>query len=162
VEADATEAHLLVADLLIGVTRFFRDPDAFEALAANAIGPLLDEPSRRGGTLRVWVPGCATGEEAYSIAILCLERMAAMDDPPSLQVFGADIDRAALEVARRGVYARDQAERNVSPDRVERFFVEAEAGLMVTPAVQKVCLFSEHDLVRDPPFSRLDLVSCRN
>jgi two-component system, chemotaxis family, CheB/CheR fusion protein len=161
IDEDPDEARRLVQDLLIGVTRFFRDPEAFDALASSVIDPLLQEPDRMGGTLRVWVPGCATGEEAYSIAILCLERMSAMENPPALQVFGTDIDRTALDFARRGIYGRD-VEQHVSRARLDRYFVEVDGGLSVSPAVQKTCLFSEHDLMRDPPFSKLDLVSCRN
>jgi len=160
IDADPAEARRLVDDLLINVTRFFRDEEAFEALATDVVASLVDAPDR-SGTIRVWVPGCATGEEAYSIAILFLERMSKLANPPSLQVFGTDIDRSALDVARRGIYGRE-IEGQVTSERLARYFAPLDGGFQVAPVVHKACLFTEHDLMRDPPFSRLDLVSCRN
>ena len=119
---DEGEARTLFRELLIGVTSFFRDPDAFEALSAKVLAPLL---AGRSATdeLRIWVPGCATGEEAYTVAMLVREAMEPLADPPRVQVFATDIDERALAAARRGSYPRGIAAQ-VSPERLARFFVK--------------------------------------
>ena len=156
------EVDALFRDLLIGVTRFFRDRDAFRALEEEGIPRLLQEkPS--GSTLRVWVPGCSTGEEAYSIAMLFREQMHSGGQGLKLQVFATDINSAAIEVARAGTYPASIRE-DVSAERLERFFVLDEDGhsYRIRKSIRDLLVFSEQNLITDPPFSRMDLVSCRN
>jgi two-component system CheB/CheR fusion protein len=155
---EPSELDLLFRELLIGVTQFFRDPDAFEALQASVIPKLL-EGKRADDQVRVWVPGCATGEEVYSIAILVKEEME-RKMPLSVQIFGTDIDDAAVAIARAGRYKTPLT--GVSPERLERWFAEEGAEHCPTKAVREMCVFSTHSLVKDPPFSKLDLISCRN
>jgi len=158
---DERERHALVQDLLISVTEFFRDSDACEALRREAIDPLVAS-LQAGDTLRAWVPGCATGEEAYSIAIECLEAIEAGGRPIGLQVFATDIDEEAIAVGRAGVYPYGIAER-ITPERLQRYFVAGgDRGYQVARPIRDAVSFAEHDLTRDPPFSRIDLVSCRN
>ena len=157
---DAREIELLFRDLLIGVTQFFRDARAFEALASEVI-PKLIANKKREDQIRVWVAGCASGEEAYSLAILLREQLARVDAPPRVQIFATDIDDQALEVARAGRYA-EASVRDISPERLERFFAKDGDGYRVAKEVREMCIFSMHNLIKDAPFSRLDLVSCRN
>jgi two-component system, chemotaxis family, CheB/CheR fusion protein len=154
------EVLALYRDCLINVTSFFRDPEAFEALRDRVVDPLLRDRAPES-PIRVWVPGCATGEEAYSIAICLLERAGELSNPPALQVFATDISEAALEKARAGAYLETIAQ-DVSPERLRRFFVRANGGYQVTKTVRDLCVFARHNLIKDPPFSRLDLISCRN
>ncbi len=156
---DPDEAQALFRDLLINVTNFFRDTEAFDALEAHI--PRLLDGKGADDTVRVWVPGCATGEEVYSIAMLMLEHAKARESAPQVQIFATDIDEPALSVARRGRYPAALVDR-VSPARLERFFVRSEGAYTVGKEVRDMCIFSSHSLVRDPPFSRIDLVSCRN
>lgn len=156
----AEEADLLFKDLLVGVTEFFRDPEAFAALTREVI-PKLFERSKETGQIRVCVAGCATGEEAYSLAILLCEHASAVDDPPEIKIFATDIDERSLEMARRGSYPLGIAE-HVSADRLERFFVRQDGAYQINRELRELCLFSRHSFIKDPPFSRLDLVSCRN
>jgi two-component system CheB/CheR fusion protein len=157
---DADEPQLLFRDLLIGVTSFFRDPAAFEALERLVI-PRLFEGKTADDALRVWVPGCATGEEAYSIAILLREHMDATRAAPNVQIFATDIDDAAMLYARTGRY-QPSVTTNISQERLQRFFTANDAGYSISKDIRDMCVFSVHDVLRDPPFSRLDLVSCRN
>lgn len=157
---DRDEAHLLLRELLISVTAFFRDPEAFAALAENVIRPLL-EGRPHEDQIRVWVPGCATGEEAYSIAILIREALTGRERPPTVQIFATDIDERALAFAREGAYASSIAE-TMPRERLDRFFSRRGTRYQVSPELREMCLFSAHNLVADPPFSRLDLISCRN
>ena len=154
------EAEMLFRELLIGVTRFFRDPEAFAALEAQILPGLLAEA---GGTdpVRVWVAGCATGEEAYSVAILLREGLARSGIRRPVQIFATDVDDRAINAARAGLYPGTIA-ADLSAKRLERHFVKEDGSYRVSKALREMCLFSAHDLVRDPPFSRLDLVSCRN
>lgn len=154
------EASCLFRDLLIGVTGFFRDRNAFEALEKKVI-PRLFENKGPGDTLRVWVPGCATGEEVYSLAILLREHMQSLLHVPQVQVFATDIDSAALRVARAGCYPAVLLE-DIAPERLRRFFIEDQGVYSVSHEIRDLCIFSAHSVIRDPPFSRLDLVSCRN
>jgi two-component system, chemotaxis family, CheB/CheR fusion protein len=158
--ADADETRLLFRDLLIGVTAFFRDSEAFAAIESEVI-PRLFEHAGASDTIRVWVPGCATGEEAYSLALLLRERMNKLDVVPRVQVFATDIDEPALAVARAGRYPAPMLE-NVSPQRLERFFRPDAQSYVLAKEVRDLCIFSAHSVVRDPPFSRMDMVSCRN
>ena len=156
------EVDLLYHDLLIGVTSFFRDPEVFAALADGAI-PRIFAGTSAGSTIRVWVPGCSTGEEAYSLAILLHERNQALRQSHKIQIFATDIDVRAIDAARRGVYPASIA-ADVSADRLSRFFTQEPDGSewRVHKAVRDLLIFSEHDLIQAPPFSRLDLISCRN
>ena len=159
--ADPKELDQVAKDLLIHVTGFFRDPDTFKLLADTIVPELLDKADRQ---VRVWIAGCSTGEEAYSLAMLFRERITAADDTASrvkLQVFASDVDADAVAVARAGLYpAAIQA--NISPDRLARFFTKEEQGFRITPELRAAVVFTVQDLLADPPFSRLDLVSCRN
>ena len=159
-EQDPKEPEQLFKDLLIGVTQFFRDPDAFEALANQAIPKLLENKGS-DARIRIWVPGCASGEEAYSIAILLCEHMAKLNISPQAQIFATDIDDEAIELARLGRYPASLVE-HVSPQRLERFFVRHGETYQVSKQIRDLCVFSIHNLVRDPPFSSLDLIACRN
>ena len=156
------EVEALFRDLLIGVTRFFRDAEAFLALEEQVIPKLFaDQPA--GGTVRVWCTGCSTGEEAYSIAILLQERMEALKQGYKLQVFATDIDSRAIATARTGVYPAGIA-LDLSPQRLARFFTAEPhgSGYRVHKSIRDMLVFSEHDLLKDPAFSRIDLLSCRN
>ena len=157
---DATEVSLLFADLLISVTSFFRDKEAFEALEKSVI-PRLFDGKGAGDTVRVWVPGCATGEEVYSIAILVREHMAALQMLPRIQLFATDIDEPALQIARTGRYPAILLD-GMAPSRLERFFTRDGETCVVSKQIRDMCVFSSHSLIRDPPYSRLDLISCRN
>lgn len=158
--SDHEEARQLLRDLLINVTDFFRDTEAFAALAEKVI-PALFKGKGAEDSVRVWVPGCATGEEAYSIAMLLSEYATVLRSPPRIQVFATDIDEEALQIARAGYYTIAQLDA-VAPERLERFFQRSGSGRVVTQAIRDICTFSVHNLLRDPPFSRLDLISCRN
>jgi two-component system, chemotaxis family, CheB/CheR fusion protein len=160
VRDDPQEARTLAQEVLIHVTAFFRDPEAFAALEAHVF-PKLVERARKTGSVRVWVPGCSTGEEAYSIGIGLLEAVGEHADDLSIQIFGTDISREAIETARASVYSEPALE-GVSPERLARHFNRVEGGYRIGKRVRDLCIFVEHDLTRDPPFARLDLVSCRN
>ena len=161
-QRDRSEALMLFRDLLIGVTSFFRDAETFEALRTVVV-PRLFHGKGADGNVRVWVPGCATGEEAYSIAILLSEFAAGLGSAaPRIQVFATDIDEAAISTARAGRYPSSLMSA-ISPAHLERFFVvSGDGAYTVAKQVRELCTFSAHSLTRDPPFSRIDLVSCRN
>jgi two-component system CheB/CheR fusion protein len=154
------EAEALLGDLLISVTTFFRDTEPFEGVRKQIV-PLLFERRDAGETLRVWVAGCATGEEAYSIAMLLLEEASRHETRPAIQVFGSDLDARALAIAREGRYPAS-IETDVSDERLRRFFTREGDGYRVRQELRDVVLFAVHDLLKDPPFSRVDLISCRN
>ena len=156
------EVDALFRDLLIGVTNFFRDPAAFEMLEKEII-PKLFEGKQTGATVRVWVPACSTGEEAYSIAILLVERMEALKQHFILQVFATDIDSNAIAMARMGSYPASIA-TDISPERLARFFTVEPDGsaYRIHKGIRDLLVFSEQDVIKDPPFSKLDLLSCRN
>ncbi len=154
------EVEALYEDLLVRVTSFFRDPPAFDALKAKVFPRILDKKPD-GAPIRVWVPGCATGEEAYSIAMALLEFVEETRRAHPIQVFATDASERTIERARTGVYA-ESALREVGEERRRRYFTRAENGYRVTKALRDLCVFVRHDLARDPPFSKLDLVSCRN
>lgn len=158
--ARADEAQQLFNDLLIGVTQFFRDKREFEFLESHVI-PKLFADKGRSDQLRVWVLGCSTGEEAYSLAILLREHAATMDVAPQIQIFASDIDARALTVARLGHYT-EAISHDMSPERLARWFVKEGNTYCVSKELREMCVFSQHSIVKDPPFSRLDLVSCRN
>jgi len=156
------ELELLFKELLIGVTSFFRDPAAWEELQAQVIPALLkDRPPSQA--VRVWVPGCATGEEAYSLAIVLTEALEQLKPARNhtLQIFATDLDRDAIEKARAGVFPANIA-ADVSPERLSRVFVQLERGYQVSKRIRETVIFAPHNVIMDPPFTRLDLVSCRN
>jgi two-component system CheB/CheR fusion protein len=157
---DPHEVTALFRDLLIGVTGFFRDPEAFDALAQQVLPTILDG---RGAdaVVRCWVPGCATGEEAYSLAILIREHLSGRSAAPRVQIFATDIDERALGIARAGRYP-PQLVDSVSKARLDRFFNHDGLSYGLTKEVRDLCVFSAHNVIRDPPFSRIDLVTCRN
>ncbi len=157
---DGDEANHLFQDLLIGVTQFFRDSKEFDVLENNVI-PKLFEGKATGDHIRLWVLGCATGEEAYSIAILLREHMARIDVVPHVQIFATDIDGRALAAARVGRFSESIA-RDVSPERLARWFVHEGDTYCVVKELREMCIFSAHNLIKDAPFSRIDLISCRN
>jgi two-component system CheB/CheR fusion protein len=154
------EVKALFADLLIHVTEFFRDPESFKALTDQVFPSLLKK--REGlAPIRVWVPGCASGEEAYSLAIVLIEFLGASGVGTPIQIFATDISEQAIQKARLGVYS-EGIERSVSKDRLSRFFEKVDGGYKINKAIRELCLFSRHDVTCDPPFAKLDLVSCRN
>ncbi|HEX5179646.1 MAG TPA: CheR family methyltransferase, partial [Gemmatimonadaceae bacterium] len=157
---DPEEVVALRRDLLINVTRFFRNPAAFEALTRVAF-PGLIEGLSADEAIRVWVPGCATGEETYSIAICLTEYLAQANRSNPIQVFGTDLSEEAISVARRGVYSAT-IETDVSRERLDRFFTHHEHQYRVNPEVRTSCTFARQDVTRDPPLGHLHLVSCRN
>jgi two-component system, chemotaxis family, CheB/CheR fusion protein len=149
----------LYRDLLISVTSFFREPKMFEALG-KAISQYLE--TRSGNEpLRLWVPGCATGEEAYSIAITAFEILQNFRRELPLQLFGTDISESAIDRARAGVYS-EKIESDISWERLRRFFARGDSGFRISQDIRESCVFARHDLTSDPPFSHMDLVSCRN
>jgi two-component system, chemotaxis family, CheB/CheR fusion protein len=156
------EATALFRDFLIGVTRFFREPEMFQALEA-AVLPRLFEEKPQGAAIRVWVPGCSTGEEAYSLAILLREHLEAGRHSRPVQVFATDIDREAIRMARAGLFPAGIA-ADIPADRLARHFVlnGSDGSYRVTKVIRDMLIFSEQDVTRDPPFSHLDLISCRN
>lgn len=158
--ADPEEGMDLFRDLLINVTGFFRDPDAFEALRTEVI-PRLFKGRLADATIRIWVPGCATGEEVFSLGILFTEYSDTLEDPPAVQIFATDIDEQALSVARAGRYPK-QALHGLSQERIERFFENDAMEFTIAKRVRDMCVFSAHSIISHPPFSRMDLVSCRN
>jgi two-component system CheB/CheR fusion protein len=156
----ADETQTLLRDLLIGVTNFFRDEQSWRMVAQDVVPKLFDE-RRPEDVIRVWSLGCSTGEEAYSMAIQLLEYAATLDAPPQLQVFATDMDAESLNKARDGLYP-DTIAADVSTERLERFFIREGAYYQVRREVRDVVLFATHSVLRDPPFSRLDLIVCRN
>lgn len=158
IERSEPEGQALLHELLISVTEFFRDPEAFAALSREVIAGLF---AHEGGTVRAWVCGCATGEEAYSLAMLLHEHRDGAASARQIQVFATDVDGEALATAREGRYGPDIQHR-VSPERLSRFFSPDNDGWRVRKELRDLCLFTPHSVVKDPPFSSLDIVSCRN
>jgi two-component system CheB/CheR fusion protein len=156
------EIDLLFRELLIGVTSFFRDPPAWEHLKKEVMPALLSTRAT-GGVLRAWVPGCSTGEEAYSLAIVFKEALEPLKPVRNiaLQVFATDLDRDAIEKARGGMYPANIA-ADVSPERLRRYFVQDERGFRVSKEIREMVVFAPQNLIMDPPFTKLDLLSCRN
>ena len=157
---DGHEVELLAKDLLINVTRFFRDTDVFDMLAATII-PDMIRAHKTDQPLRIWVPGCSTGEEAYSLTMLFREAIQAAKKNIKLQIFASDVDSDAVTSAREGLYP-ETIKADVSEDRLGRFFSKDEHGYRVLPDLRNAVVFTVQDVLSDPPFSRLDMVSCRN
>ncbi|MEX0893069.1 MAG: chemotaxis protein CheB [Gemmatimonadota bacterium] len=158
-EASATESQALLRDLLISVSSFFRDPDAFMELAD--LVPSLFEGKGAADTVRVWVVGCATGEEVYSIAMVLAEHASTLTDPPRLQLFATDIDEQGYTWARAGLYS-SAAVAGIEPAWLEKYFTREANGYRIKKAIRELVLFAGHNVLHDPPFSRMDLISCRN
>lgn len=159
-QSSPSEVKELYEDMLINVTRFFRDPDTFAALSSDIL-PLLMQDRQPEQPIRIWVPGCATGEEVYSLAIIVLEYLRSTSFDISPQIFGTDISERSIEKARSAVYP-ESAVSELSPERLRRFFTKVEGGYQVVKRVRDLCVFARQNLASDPPFSRLDLISCRN
>jgi len=154
------ELEALQQDILINVTSFFRDPETFEALREKVF-PKLFAGRPKNQPLRVWVLGCSTGEEAYSLAMALTEFSDSQGSDVPIQVFATDLNTASIEKARVGTYAKEIA-RDVSPDRLRRFFIKADGQYRVNKLIRGMCVFARHNVLSDPPFSQIDLLSCRN
>ncbi|HEX6773213.1 MAG TPA: chemotaxis protein CheB [Acidobacteriaceae bacterium] len=158
---DRQEVNALYQDLLINVTSFFRNPEAFEALKQNIYPAILAARGSSHAPIRIWVPGCSTGEEAYSQAITLLEFLGEERTEVPIQIFGTDLSDAAIQRARAGIY-REVIEADVSPVRLRRFFHKTDTGYQISKTIGDLCVFSTQNVFNDPPFSHIHLVSCRN
>lgn len=156
---NAKELQALYSDMLISVTGFFRNPEAFETIKRKVFLKLLKQ--QRDHPLRCWVPGCSTGQEAYSIAMAFMECSGQASHLRKLQVFGTDLNDQLLDKARHGLYAKNLVQ-DVAPERLRRFFLEEEGGYRVIKSIREMCVFARQNLLSDPPFSRMDLIACRN
>jgi two-component system CheB/CheR fusion protein len=157
---NAEEAHALADDIFIHVTSFFRDPECFQALRKQVLAKLgLKRPAE--DPIRIWVAGCSTGEEVYSIAMLLLEELGERANRIKIQIFGTDVQESAVEHARAAIYS-EAAVARLTPVRLKRFFVQSDHGYRVQKSIRDLCVFARHDIAKDPPFSKLDLISCRN
>ncbi len=154
------EVTALYQDVLITVTNFFRDPEAFEALKTKVFS-IITKERQPDSRIRIWVAGCSTGEEAYSITICLLEFLAVTGINLPIQIFATDVNEVVIERARNGIYKTSQI-ADVSPERLQRFFVKVEGGYQISKPVRELCVFARHNLMSDPPFSHLDLITCRN
>lgn len=159
-QKEPDELDALFDDLLINVTDFFRDPDVFDAAKRLAF-PKIVANRKQPQTIRAWVPGCSSGEEVYSIAIALSEFLEAEHLDCAIQVFGTDVSDRTIDLARRGVY-NESAVLNVSPERLRRFFMRTDSGYQVSHNIREMCIFSRHNVAKDPPLSRMDIISCRN
>lgn len=159
-QENPAEARALAGDLLICVTAFFREPEYFDAMA-NRVFPEILKARSPEDSIRVWVPGCATGEEAYSIAICLTEFLERAGVNVPLQIFATDISESAIEKARAGIYAMP-ALADVSPALIKRFFVKTDGGCQIVKSIRESCIFALQNVTKDPPFHRLDLISCCN
>jgi two-component system, chemotaxis family, CheB/CheR fusion protein len=157
---NATEVENLYQDILINVTSYFRDPEAFEVLKEK-IFPRIVEHRAPDEPVRIWTVGCSTGEEAYSIAMAFSEFVSERAEHIPVQIFATDLSEKSIEKARAGLYSKNIAE-DVSPERLRRFFTEAEGGYRICKPLRDMCVFARQNVVSDPPFSRMDLISCRN
>ncbi|MEG4943961.1 chemotaxis protein CheB [Microcoleus sp. F4-D5] len=154
------EVTALYHDVLIHVTSFFRDPESFDALSSNVFPAIVKDKSPKK-PIRIWIAGCSTGEEAYSMAICLLEFLAARSANLPIQIYGTDISENAIAIARTGIYTQAQV-ADISPERLHRFFVRVEGGYQIAKPVRELCVFARQNLIADPPFSRMDLITCRN
>ncbi|MDD5209118.1 MAG: chemotaxis protein CheB [Elusimicrobiales bacterium] len=159
-KGDSKEVGELYADILICVTSFFREPESFKALK-HTIYPRLLKNRASAAPIRIWVPGCSTGEEAYSHAINLVEFLGPRVAQVPFQIFATDVNPAVIDKARAGLYSK-KIRANVSPERLRRFFTETKDGYRIVPAIRERCIFAAKNLVQDPPFTNVDLISCRN
>ena len=160
IATDPGELNALYRDLLIGVTQFFRDEEAFAFLGSTLV-PQLIEQNAGQGPLRVWVPGCATGEEVYSLGILFEEAMDTLGVHPDIKIFATDVHKESLDFAADAVFPPQSVE-GVSEERLARFFTGDDKGFRITPELRQKVVFAQHNLIKDPPFTKVDLISCRN
>ncbi|HUF70809.1 MAG TPA: chemotaxis protein CheB [Longimicrobiales bacterium] len=158
-ESNAGECQALLSDLLISVSSFFRDPEAFDAL--GTLVPSLFEGKGPEAVVRAWVVGCATGEEVYSVAMVLEEHAATLAEAPRIQIFATDIDERGYSWARAGLYT-EAAVASITPERLGRFFTKEAGGYRIAKSLREVVLFAGHNVLHDAPFSRMDLISCRN
>jgi two-component system, chemotaxis family, CheB/CheR fusion protein len=158
---DRNEVNALYQDLLINVTSFFRNPDAFETLKQIVYPAILQARNSSSSPIRIWVPGCSTGEETYSHAISLVEFLGEERTEVPIQIFGTDLSDSAIQRARAGIY-KESIEADVSPLRLRRFFHKSDGGYQISKTIRDLCIFSTQNVFSDPPFSRMDLVSCRN
>lgn len=159
-DSSPKEVQVLYKDLLIGVTRFFRDNEAFESLKTTAVLDLLKK-NENDSQLRLWCMGCSTGEEAYSLAILFYEQMQELGIDCDVKIFATDLDRESIEYAGLGIYP-ESIVTDVSQDRLHRFFTKKENTFRVNPEIRRMVIFANHNVLQDPPFSAIDMISCRN
>lgn len=160
VQSHPAEVKALYQDMLINVTSFFRTPRVFDALRSIVFPSILKSVSREAG-IRVWTPGCSSGEETYSVAIALLEFLGDKASQIPIQFFGTDVSDLSVAKARNGVYP-ENIQSDVSPERLHRFFTKVEAGYRVSKSIRDMCIFAQHNVLNDPPFSRMDLICCRN
>jgi len=160
-QKDRSEVMSLYHDLLINVTSFFRDPDAFEALKRTVYPELLRMRENTSSPIRIWVPGCSTGEETYSHAISLMEYLGEERIEVPVQIFGTDLSEGAIQRARAGIY-KETIVADLSPVRLRRFFHRVDSGCQISKTIRDLCIFSTQNVFSDPPFSRIDMVSCRN
>ncbi len=159
--SDPAELNSLYKDLLIGVTRFFRDAEAFDRLEQHILPQLIGKLQHENDELRVWIAGCATGEEAYSVAILIHEQLARLGGRFRAKVFATDVHRASLEVASAGIYSEESL-ADISAERRAKYFTHVKHGYQVSQELRQMVVFAPHNIIRDAPFTKLDLVTCRN
>jgi two-component system CheB/CheR fusion protein len=159
-ERDGAAVETLYQDLLIGVTSFFREPARFEALKTIVFPSIVRDRSAEDG-VRIWVAGCSTGEEVYSLAIALMEFLDGRPDAPRISIYGTDINEQSLRKARAAVYSQ-RAVAGVTPERLEKFFTPVQGGFKIAGALRELCVFAAHDVTRDPPYSKIDLVTCCN
>jgi len=159
-QTDQAEVRALYEETLIHVSSFFRDPEVFDALKSTIFPGILKNKAA-GETIRIWIAGCATGEEVYSLAVSLLEFLEDSSQPYPVQIFGSDVSEQAIQTARAGRYS-EGAMRGISEERRRRYFSKVEGGFLINKAVRDLCVFVRHDLASDPPFSKVDLLSCRN
>jgi two-component system, chemotaxis family, CheB/CheR fusion protein len=159
-KGNPSEIETLYQDILINVTSFFREPETFDALKSSVFPYIVKKPAP-DIPVRIWVPACSTGEEAYSIAIALIEYMEEKKVSRPVQLFATDIDDIAVEKARRGIYP-ENISRDVSPERLGRFFEKTGGGYVINKVIREMCIFAKQNMVEDPPFSKIDLISCRN
>ncbi|MFH1429426.1 MAG: CheR family methyltransferase, partial [Candidatus Margulisiibacteriota bacterium] len=157
---NGSELEGLAEDILITVTKFFREPDVYKQLQEKVF-PAMMKNRQRGNPFRIWVPGCSTGEEVYSLAISLLQFLGDRADTIPLQIFGTDISDKAIEKARKGIYPQS-IEADIAPGHLRRFFVKTEHGYQINKTIREMCIFAKHNITGDPPFSNIDLISCRN
>jgi two-component system, chemotaxis family, CheB/CheR fusion protein len=159
-QTSSVEIKALYQDMLINVTSFFRNPKVFDELKTDVF-PQIVKRHASEQSIRVWVPGCASGEEAYSLAMVLLEYLGEKSSLIPIQIFGTDVSETSVARARSGVYP-ENIQGDVSPERLRRFFTKVEGGYRISKAIRDICIFAQHNLLSDPPFSQMDLISCRN
>src|SRR5450759_2179961 len=154
------EIELLFSELLIRVTNFFRDPEAFEIIKEKVL-PLFFKDQPPGQPVRIWVPACSTGEEAYSVAMIVQEHISTLNQKYNVQIFATDIDKEAVDMARTGLYP-GSIPVDVSPERLDRFFTKKASTYKIKEEIRQMIVFAVQDIIKDPPFTKLQMISCRN